>query len=210
MRDFVTQIQQYGLESIGVFLGNYRGKVVSNDDPEKLGRLKVLCPTVLGTAESEWCWPKGVIAGANAGIWVIPNAGDNVWICFEAGKPSSPIWEYGWWSKGKAPKANDTKSYIIQTTNGNTIVLNDTKDEISINVQDISIKVDSQGVKVGNDIGVPYSVVLGEQLLTILTEVLTLLSTETVIGLPLTKATSYAAVIPKLQNILSKIVKTIE
>jgi len=39
------------------FFGIYRGVVVSNDDPDNLGRIKMQIPQILGSAVTGWSWP---------------------------------------------------------------------------------------------------------------------------------------------------------
>jgi hypothetical protein len=39
------------------FPGIYRGVCSDNLDPEKRGRVRLVCPQVLGDASSDWAWP---------------------------------------------------------------------------------------------------------------------------------------------------------
>ncbi len=39
------------------YYGKYRGFVADNDDPQQLGRLRVIVPSVLGEAETGWALP---------------------------------------------------------------------------------------------------------------------------------------------------------
>ena len=39
------------------YYGKYRAKVVDVNDPERRGRIRVQCPSVLGTHKSAWCEP---------------------------------------------------------------------------------------------------------------------------------------------------------
>jgi hypothetical protein len=67
--------------------GKYRAIVLSVADEEQRGRLLVQCPKVLGDAELGWadpCLP--------AGVFLLPNVGDFVYIEFEAGNIGNPIW----------------------------------------------------------------------------------------------------------------------
>lgn len=60
------------------------GRVVDNDDPENLGRVRVYVPGVLDP-ESCWAWPIGAMRGVNNGIWWIPEVGSNVAVWLNQG-----------------------------------------------------------------------------------------------------------------------------
>lgn len=64
----------------------YRGIVVDNVDPLSLMRLRVRVPKVLGDQEA-WALPSVPVGGTT-----IPPVGQNVWIAFESGDPSHPVW----------------------------------------------------------------------------------------------------------------------
>jgi uncharacterized protein involved in type VI secretion and phage assembly len=85
-------------------LGKYRGTVVNTADPELRARLQAIVPDVLGTQPSTWAMPAAPYAGPGAGFVALPPAGAGVWIEFEQGDPSFPIWSGGWWgSAGELP-----------------------------------------------------------------------------------------------------------
>lgn len=68
--------------------GLYRGTVVSNKDPVNQRRLKLLVPAILGDSPTNWAWPlspSGVLTPA-------PAVGQGVWVMFENGDPSFPVW----------------------------------------------------------------------------------------------------------------------
>ncbi len=75
------------------YYGKYRGIVSNNKDPANVGRIKANITEVLGNVESGWCVPCVPYAGSNKGTFLIPEPGDGVWIEFEAGDISRPIWE---------------------------------------------------------------------------------------------------------------------
>jgi hypothetical protein len=85
------------------FYGKYRGLVVDNEDPMQIGRLRALVPAVLGETTSGWALPCAPYAGTGAGLYAIPMVGAGVWIEFEAGDTSRPIWSGAWWATGEVP-----------------------------------------------------------------------------------------------------------
>lgn len=125
------------------FYGKYRGFVVDNADPEKLGRLKVRVPSVLGAdVVTGWAMPCTPYGGdMNQGFLFIPEVGAGVWIEFEEGDLEFPVWVGTFWSKpggeSELPKlctsdGPDESSVqdpptgkIIKTKAGHTIQLED-------------------------------------------------------------------------------------
>jgi uncharacterized protein involved in type VI secretion and phage assembly len=125
------------------FYGKYRGFVKDNADPEKLGRLKLQVPSVLGsevvTGWATACVPYG--GDANLGFLFIPEIDAGVWVEFEEGDLEFPIWVGTFWSKpggdSELPKPNDADGSeqsdvqdpptrkIIKTLKGHTIQFED-------------------------------------------------------------------------------------
>ena len=85
------------------FFGKYRGTVTDNNDTTSRGRLKVTVPAVLETLEV-WAMPCVPYAGNAVGFLSIPAAGAGVWVEFEGGDPSFPIWVGCFWADNEAPE----------------------------------------------------------------------------------------------------------
>lgn len=117
------------------YYGKYRGIVVDNNDPEKLGRLKVRVPSVLGNdVVTGWAMACAPYGGAkDQGFFFIPEDRSGVWVEFEAGDLEFPIWVGTYWAKPggeiEVPKPADTQSpptrKIIRTLKGNSIEMED-------------------------------------------------------------------------------------
>lgn len=104
MDSFESQSETGLLErSTDRFYGKYRGIVSINVDPLSLGRLKAMVPEVLGEIPSSWALPCSPYAGTGCGLFTIPPIGAGVWIEFEAGDVSRPIWTGCWWAAGEPP-----------------------------------------------------------------------------------------------------------
>jgi hypothetical protein len=84
------------------YFGKYRGWVVDSGDPMNRGRLRVTTPTVLGDQEV-WAMPCVPYAGEGVGFVFRPRVGTGVWVEFEAGDPSAPIWSGFYWADGQLP-----------------------------------------------------------------------------------------------------------
>lgn len=80
---------------IRTFYGKYRGTVINNVDPLMRGRLMLEVPDVTGLVPSSWAEPCVPLAGPTGppmGVYMVPPIGAGVWVEFERGDPSKPIW----------------------------------------------------------------------------------------------------------------------
>lgn len=124
-------------ESTSTFFGKYRGIVTDNQDPNSLGRLRARVPEVLGDVETGWALPALPYSGDGSGVYTIPAPGAGVWIEFEAGDVSRPIWTGCWWADNQLPK-NETGSNttpdrkIIRSEQGLLVSLDDDQQTISV------------------------------------------------------------------------------
>jgi len=96
------------------FFGKYRGTVMNNFDPLNRGRIQALVPAVLGEIPSGWALPCAPYAGMNAGFFSVPPVGAGVWIEFEGGDVSLPVWSGAWWAAGEVPM--DQTAVMAQPT----------------------------------------------------------------------------------------------
>jgi len=112
------------------YFGKYRGTVVDGRDPTKRGRLKVRVPSVLQHLEV-WAMPCVPYAGDGVGFLSLPPANAGVWVEFEGGDPSFPIWVGCFWADGEAPEqANpDVKTW---KTAQHTVRLDDAATEMKL------------------------------------------------------------------------------
>lgn len=115
------------------FYGKYRGQVTTNIDPEQIGRVMVQVPDVTGLASSSWAMPCVPAAGMQAGCFIVPPIGSQVWVEFEQGDPDHPIWTGGFWgSAAEVPIVATTppatppgQNIVFQTTGRNMITVSD-------------------------------------------------------------------------------------
>jgi uncharacterized protein involved in type VI secretion and phage assembly len=136
----------------GRFFGKYRGLVKDNKDPTDCGRLKVSVEAVMGDRQI-WARPCTPYAGDNMGLYAMPEPGACVWIEFEAGDPSYPIWGGCFWADGQAPK-NERGTQagpplkIIRSQKGLLVTMDDADQVITISDKDGNNTV-TIGVKQG-------------------------------------------------------------
>jgi uncharacterized protein involved in type VI secretion and phage assembly len=119
------------------FYGKYRGIVVTNQDPLEQGRLKAMVPEVLGETPSGWASPCAPYAGPGAGLYAVPQTGAMVWIEFEAGDASRPIWVGAAWAAKTLPMQEGGISVqpttkILRSDLGLLVALDDAAQTISV------------------------------------------------------------------------------
>ena len=147
------------------YYGKYRGKVVDSKDPKGLGRIRVEVPELLNDQKTGWALPCLPYGGSkDTGLFMVPEEGSNVWVEFQAGDLSSPIWTGIWWgepSGNEVPseaQANDSEPMvkILKTKSGHRIELHDSngQEKIFITNKDGSvIDMDSSGMTISSDNG---------------------------------------------------------
>ena len=127
------------------FFGKYRG-TVTDIDTNTL-RIKAVVPAVLGQTPTGWCQPCVPYAGKNVGFLFLPESGDFVWIEFEAGDPSYPIWTGCGWRVGEIPQDAAPKVKVIVTGAQHKVLFDDDGQTITITDQNNNtITFDSNGV----------------------------------------------------------------
>lgn len=219
----------------GRFYGKYRGLVADVDDPERLGRIKARVPEVLGDTQTPWAMPCTPYPGAGEGWFVIPSVDAGVWIEFEAGDPSRPIWTGGWFGSGDVPKdeegsdASPTRK-VLRTTSGlllaldddgRTIALSDSDGDnllkISVNDGQVRVQAASKVIVEAPAIelvdGASHPLAFGDDLLQYLNTIVTVFNAhmhpgQTVMGMPVTPMTPVTTFQPPSQSMLSTKVKT--
>ncbi|MEU6667882.1 phage baseplate assembly protein V [Streptomyces sp. NPDC046727] len=125
------------------FYGKYRGRVVDDRDPARLGRLRVSVPSVLGpdvvTGWATPCLPYG--GAADQGFLFVPERDAGVWVEFEEGDLEFPVWVGTYWTRPDSnsqlptPQAADGSTTadvqdpptrkIIKTSKGHTVQFED-------------------------------------------------------------------------------------
>jgi len=209
--------------------------VTDNQDPKKLGRIKARVPEVLGTVATGWALPCAPYTGAGSGAFTVPAPGAGVWIEFEAGEVSRPIWAGGWWSTDNLPTdeggtAATPDLKIVRSEQGLMLALHDDSQEIAVSDQNgsnlvhIEVQAGKVTVKAATKVVVEapqielvenasHPVVFGDQLMTYLNQLVTLFNShmhpgELAAGMfPVTPMPPVAPFTPPTPDLLSMKVK---
>lgn len=172
------ELEQYVVraerERQSCFYGKHRGIVddpddSSADDGKRMGRIRAKVPSVYGdTVISPWAMPCVPFAGDSHGLVLLPEKGDGVWIEFEAGDPSFPIWSGCWWGDNEMPDDGDVHKRALVTSKGLKLIFDDdaksmklshpdgaeitlTSDTITIKLSSSKIELSTSAVTVNDD-----------------------------------------------------------
>jgi uncharacterized protein involved in type VI secretion and phage assembly len=212
------------------YFGKYRGQVTDNNDPDNLGRVKAKVPRVLGEQESGWALPAFCYGGASEqGFFAVPDIAAGVWIEFEGGDLSYPIWSGTWYTSGAIPESAQPPQKVLKTKSGHKIVLDDDQGSLTItDSNDNSIAMDNQSIRItaggatqividAQQIqlvnGASHPLVFGDQLLQYLTQMVQIYQThmhpgQTAGPVPVTPAPPTPPMNPPDPGLLSQIVTT--
>ena len=125
------------------YFGKYRGTITDNADSLKKGRVKVDVPAVLH-GETAWAMPCAPYAGKQVGFFAIPPAGTGVWVEFEGGDPSFPIWTGCFWADNEMPLGGEP-AVKFWKTDAITMTFDDDGDEVLLeNSSDASIDMTAE------------------------------------------------------------------
>jgi len=122
------------------FQGVVTAVVTNNQDPDKLGRVKVKFPWLSDTDESWWARVAAPMAGKDRGVFFLPEVDDEVLVLFEQGDPRFPYVIGQLWSGNVPPfltnedGKNDARA--IKSRSGHVITLNDKDGEETIEIVD--------------------------------------------------------------------------
>jgi hypothetical protein len=118
MEDFMETIGESFTASLRgqKFYGKYRGQVVQNVDPQRMGRIQAIVPDVSQLIPTGWAMPCVPAAFVQSGMFAIPAVGAQVWMEFERGDPDYPIWTGCFWGDQQIPAHGETFPSTLSTT----------------------------------------------------------------------------------------------
>ena len=116
------------------------GIVTNNDDPEKLGRVRVKFPTLTQDDESAWSRVATPGGGKQRGLQWIPEVDDEVLVGFELDDTSRPVILGGLWNRRDAPPdpgaiaGGVVKQRMLVSRKDSRVVLDDDKPFVEISL----------------------------------------------------------------------------
>ena len=120
------------------------GIVTNNQDPDKLGRIKVKFPWLSDEDESNWARVVSFMAGNKRGAFFLPEVDDEVLVMFEHGDINMPYVIGSLWNGVDLPPETNTDGEnnirVIRSRSGHVIRLNDKDGEEKIEIIDKSEK----------------------------------------------------------------------
>ncbi len=141
--NFLRDLENQPNLAAGIF-GVMVGIVTNNQDPEKLGRVKVKIPRLSGSDESDWTRVASLMAGKDRGTFFLPEVGDEVLLAFEGGDISRPYVIGALWNGVDTPPEtnSDGKNGLrfIKSRSGHLIRFNDQEGSEKIEIIDKSGK----------------------------------------------------------------------
>ncbi len=163
------------------------GVVTNTDDPKNWGRVKVKFPWISSDVESDWARVLGIGAGPQAGLFVMPDVGDEVIVVFEHGIFSRPCVLGGFWNGVNQPpdearKAGNGEKPLVRTwhsrkghwmamfdnaekkieivsSDGRKLTLDDKNKKITLKTQQVEVTLEDNKLSLqsGGDISIKAS-----------------------------------------------------
>jgi uncharacterized protein involved in type VI secretion and phage assembly len=114
--------------------------VVTNDDPNQLGRVQIRLPHMSDDTAGPWARVAVLMAGKERGTYFLPEQGDEVLVAFEQGDSSRPYILGGLWNSDDTPPDpnadGDNNKRIIKSRSGHIIRLNDSDGSEKVEIID--------------------------------------------------------------------------
>lgn len=140
------------------FWGKYRAQVTGNQDPLRLGRVQVVVPGLLEGIRDSWAMPCTPYAGAGVGFYAIPPVGANVWVEFEGGDPSYPIWSGCFWAENELPPEAASPDVKLFKTQGFTLAFSEQGEQPGLKIevsdpvvpQPLTLTMMEDGIRINN------------------------------------------------------------
>jgi uncharacterized protein involved in type VI secretion and phage assembly len=127
------------------YYGKYRGTVTDVDDSTL--RIKATVPAVLGETPTGWCLPCVPYAGPSVGLFLLPEVGAAVWIEFEGGDVSYPIWTGCFWRTGELPTEATPTTRGLVTKAPHKLLFDDDGQSVTLtDSNDNTVELTSDGV----------------------------------------------------------------
>ena len=118
--------------------GVMSGIVKDNEDPENMGRVQIEFPYWENNDVTGWARVATPMAGAEKGVYFLPEVGDEVLVAFENGDVRYPyVIGCLWNGEDKPPETNDGNNNVrmIKTRSGHEIILDDSDNGAKLTIK---------------------------------------------------------------------------
>ncbi|RTE09428.1 phage baseplate assembly protein V [Paenibacillus whitsoniae] len=136
------------------------GIVTNNNDPDKLGRVKLKLPMQETDTETDWVRIATLMGGKEMGSLFIPEVNDEVLVAFHLGELRMPFVIGSLWNPKNKPPAPADKNDLrmIKSRSGHEISFNDKSGDESITIktkkgQVIELKDKDSSIAIADDSG---------------------------------------------------------
>ncbi|MGG1513808.1 phage baseplate assembly protein V [Paenibacillus oryzisoli] len=136
------------------------GIVTNNNDPDKLGRVKLKLPMQETETETDWVRIATLMGGKEMGSLFIPEVNDEVLVAFHLGELRMPFVIGSLWNPKNKPPAPADKNDLrmIKSRSGHEISFNDKSGDESITIktkkgQVIELKDKDSSIAIADDSG---------------------------------------------------------
>jgi uncharacterized protein involved in type VI secretion and phage assembly len=127
-------------DKAGRVYGVVMGIVTNNQDPDKMGRVRVKFPWLSDDHESWWARIATPMAGPNRGIYFLPEVDDEVLVAFEHGDVRFPYVVGALWNGKDSPPENNSDGKnnlrLIHSRSGHLVRLDDKDGDEKIEIID--------------------------------------------------------------------------
>lgn len=146
--------RESGVEAGGYAKGVAVATVTDNNDPEKMGRVKVKFTWFKNSSQSYWAPIAVPMAGNSRGVYFLPEVNDQVLVAFERGDLTYPYVVGAVWNGQDAPPSTNTGGKndvrMIKSRKGHVLTFDDgTKGVVSIQLNDgKTIVINDDGITI--------------------------------------------------------------
>lgn len=139
--EIVNPAMESPVENGGIY-GVVIGIVTNNQDEENMGRVKLRFPWLSDGDESFWARLATPMAGAERGMFFLPDVDDEVLVVFEHGDINRPYVIGALWNSVDAPPTansdGENSIKMLKSRSGHTVTLDDTEGAEMITITDMT------------------------------------------------------------------------
>ena len=145
--NFINSVKKYGLAVVfGRYYSIYRSQVTDNKDPLKLGRVKIIIPSLFGETElPDWVMPRDFRnTGPQQGEFIPPHVDGWVFVEFLEGDTKYPVYSGGWFGENELPpeflhsEESEPQVRGYRTKSGQSVLFDETPEQEKVVINSIN------------------------------------------------------------------------